>query len=69
VDSLLRAKIDQAIGLMKDQGIDCWIAQLGQETWLHPDPIQALVVGHDGDLAVGLPDYSVGRHHRAGGNR
>ncbi len=45
MDSLLRAKIDQAIGLMQAQGIDCWIAQLGQETWLHPDPIQALVVG------------------------
>jgi len=45
MDSLLRAKIDQAIELMKEQGIDCWIAQLGQETWLHPDPIQALVVG------------------------
>lgn len=45
MDSLLRAKIDQAMELMKEQGIDCWIAQLGQETWLHPDPIQALVVG------------------------
>ena len=45
MDSLLRAKIDQAVELMKEQGIDCWIAQLGQETWLHPDPIQALVVG------------------------
>lgn len=45
MDSLLRAKIDQAIALMIEQGVDCWIAQLGQETWLHPDPIQALVVG------------------------
>ena len=38
-------KIDQAIALMREHGIECWIAQLGQETWLHPDPIQSLVVG------------------------
>jgi Xaa-Pro aminopeptidase len=44
-DPLLRKKIDQAIALLREQGVDCWIAQLGQETWLHPDPIQPLVVG------------------------
>lgn len=44
-DPLLRKKIDQAVGLLKAQGVDCWIAQLGQETWLHPDPIQPLVIG------------------------
>ena len=44
-DALLRKKIDQAIGLLKEHAIDCWIAQLGQETWLHPDPIQPLVIG------------------------
>ncbi|HYM50832.1 MAG TPA: Xaa-Pro peptidase family protein [Candidatus Limnocylindrales bacterium] len=44
-DPLLRKKIDQAIALLKEHEIDCWIAQLGQETWLHPDPIQPLVIG------------------------
>lgn len=44
-DPLLRKKIDQAIGLLTEHGIDCWIAQLGQETWLHPDPVQPLVIG------------------------
>jgi Xaa-Pro aminopeptidase len=38
-------KIDQAIALMREHRVECWIAQLGQETWLHPDPIQSLVVG------------------------
>src|SRR5437660_10356509 len=38
-------KIDQAMALMREHRVDCWIAQLGQETWLHPDPIQSLVVG------------------------
>jgi Xaa-Pro aminopeptidase len=45
VDALLRKKIDQAVSLLREHEIDCWIAQLGQETWLHPDPIQPLVIG------------------------
>ena len=44
-DPLLRKKIDQAIGLMREHQVDCWIAQLGQETWVHPDPIQPMVIG------------------------
>ncbi len=45
MDALVRRKIEQAVELLKEHRIDCWIAQLGQQTWLHPDPIQALVVG------------------------
>ena len=44
-DPLIRKKVEQAMKLMAEQGVDCWIAQLGQETWSHPDPVQALVVG------------------------
>lgn len=44
-DPLLRKKIDQAIGVMREHQVDCWIAQIGQETWVHPDPIQPLVIG------------------------
>jgi Xaa-Pro aminopeptidase len=45
MDSLLRKKLDQAIALLNEKQVDCWLAQLGQETWLHPDPIQPLVIG------------------------
>jgi Xaa-Pro aminopeptidase len=45
MDSLLRKKLDQAIALLNENQVDCWLAQLGQETWLHPDPIQQLVIG------------------------
>jgi Xaa-Pro aminopeptidase len=44
-DPLLRQKVDQAIALMRERDVDCWIVQLGQETWSHPDPVQSLVVG------------------------
>src|SRR5690242_19083889 len=44
-DPLVRKKLEQAVALMREQGVDLWIAQLAQETWNHPDPLQSIVIG------------------------
>jgi Xaa-Pro aminopeptidase len=43
---LLREKADQAQGLLKETGLDCWLI-FARETGIHPDPGMELVVGAD----------------------
>ncbi len=45
--SLVGQKVAQAQGVLRELGIDCWIVQFAQETGLHPDPVQDLLVGTD----------------------
>ncbi|MBA3824627.1 MAG: aminopeptidase P family protein [Ktedonobacterales bacterium] len=45
--SLVGQKVAQAQGVLAELGVDCWIVQFAQETGLHPDPVQNLLVGTD----------------------
>src|SRR5579864_4615553 len=45
MSTLVRDKIQQAIGLLEEHDIDLWVAQFGRETHVHPEPAQALLVG------------------------
>jgi hypothetical protein len=42
---LVRAKHRQAVGLMAEHGVDCWLIQFARETGLRPDPLGYLVGG------------------------
>jgi Xaa-Pro aminopeptidase len=42
---LVRAKHRQAVGLMPEHGIDCWLIEFARETGLRPDPLRYLVGG------------------------
>ena len=42
---LIRAKHRQAIELMPEHGVDCWLVQFARETGLRPDPLGYLVGG------------------------
>jgi Xaa-Pro aminopeptidase len=44
---LVAQKVGQAQGILRELGIDCWIVQFAQETGLHPDPVQNLLIGTD----------------------
>lgn len=44
-DELVRAKIAQAVELLRVQDVDLWVAQFARETHLHPEPSQELLVG------------------------
>lgn len=45
--SLVAQKVAQAQHILRQLNIDCWIVQFAQETGLHPDPVQNLLVGTD----------------------
>lgn len=45
--SLVTQKVQQAQAILRELGIDCWIVQFAQETGLHPDPVQNLLIGTD----------------------
>ena len=42
---LIRAKHRQALGLMRERGIDTWLIQFARETGMRPDPLGYLVGG------------------------
>jgi len=41
-----REKLEQARGILEEQGIDCWLT-FARETSETPDPVMDLIVGHD----------------------
>src|SRR4051812_10483300 len=43
--TVVRDKILQAVGLLREHDIDLWVAQFGRETHAHPEPAQNLLVG------------------------
>ncbi|MGH2345939.1 MAG: M24 family metallopeptidase [Chloroflexota bacterium] len=43
--TVVREKILQAVGLLREHDIDLWVAQFGRETHAHPEPSQDLLVG------------------------
>ena len=45
--SLVALKVKQTQQILREVGIDCWIVQFAQETELHPDPVQDLLIGTD----------------------
>ena len=45
--SLVAQKVAQTQQILRDLHIDCWIVQFAQETGLHPDPVQNLLIGTD----------------------
>jgi Xaa-Pro aminopeptidase len=45
--SLVAQKVAQAQSILREMQIDCWIVQFAQETGLHPDPLQNLLIGTD----------------------
>ncbi len=45
--SLVALKVAQAQQILRESGVDCWLVQFAQETGLHPDPVQNLLVGTD----------------------
>src|SRR5579875_1031593 len=45
--SLVAQKVEQAQQILREVGVDCWIVQFAQETGLHPDPVQNLLIGTD----------------------
>jgi Xaa-Pro aminopeptidase len=45
--TLVAQKVAQAQAILRELGIDCWIVQFAQETGLHPDPVQNLLIGTD----------------------
>lgn len=45
--SLVAQKVAQAQQILRELAIDCWIVQFAQETGLHPDPVQNLLIGTD----------------------
>jgi len=60
---MIRAKHRQALGLMREHGIDTWLIQFARETGLRPDPLDYLVgasvtwpsaflLNHDGSTAA-----------------
>lgn len=44
--TIQREKLDQAAGILDEQGIDCWLTFI-RETTETPDPVQKLIVGQD----------------------
>jgi Xaa-Pro aminopeptidase len=42
---MIRAKHRQALGLMREHGVDAWLIQFARETGLRPDPLGYLVGG------------------------
>ncbi len=45
--SLVAQKVTQTQQILRDLNVGCWIVQFAQETGLHPDPVQHLLVGTD----------------------
>lgn len=45
MDSIVAAKIQQAVGLLRELDLPVWIVQFGRETYDHPAPVQGLAVG------------------------
>jgi Xaa-Pro aminopeptidase len=45
--SLVAEKVAQAQEILRANNVDCWIVQFAQETELHPDPVQNLLIGTD----------------------
>jgi len=44
--SIQHEKLDQAVALLDEQEIDCWLT-FARETSETPDPVMKLTVGHD----------------------
>ncbi|MBV9279032.1 MAG: aminopeptidase P family protein, partial [Chloroflexi bacterium] len=44
-DNLIKQKLAQASGLLRELEIPLWIVQFGRETYDHPQPVQRLAVG------------------------
>jgi Xaa-Pro aminopeptidase len=44
-NSIIREKVQQAVGLLREHNLPMWIAQFAQETDLHPEPCQDLLIG------------------------
>src|SRR5579883_3114523 len=45
MNTLVRQKIEQAVGLLREHDVDLWVAQFARETHLHPEPQQDLLIG------------------------
>ena len=45
MNTLVRQKIEQAVGLLQEHDVDLWVAQFARETHLHPEPQQDLLIG------------------------
>src|SRR5258708_1356752 len=44
--TIQREKLEQAAGILTEQGIDCWLT-FARETSETPDPVLKLILGHD----------------------
>jgi len=45
--SLVALKVQQTQTILREEHIDCWIVQFAQETGMHPDPVQPMLIGTD----------------------
>src|SRR5262249_27422062 len=45
--SLVAQKVSQTQAVLREMGIDCWLVQFAQETGLHPDPVQPMLIDTD----------------------